>query len=55
LWVFNRSGLYNFEKFNIYKKPERFIKVLTSYIIISNIELGLNIFIKYNSNNKYII
>ncbi|PVH79371.1 hypothetical protein DL98DRAFT_420466, partial [Cadophora sp. DSE1049] len=54
LWIFNRSGLYNSEKFNIYKEPERFVKVFVSYAMISDTELGLNTFIKRNSNGRYI-
>jgi hypothetical protein len=55
LWVFDRSRPYNSEKFDIYKEPERFIKVLAGYALMSNTELGLNTFIKRNRNNKYII
>ncbi len=53
--MFNRSGLYSSEKFNIYKEPEQFVKVITSYALIIDAELGLNTFIKRNSNSRYII
>lgn len=55
LWVFDRSGPYNSETFNIYKVPERFVKVLAGYAIMSDTELGLNTFIKSNSSSKYIV
>jgi len=53
LWVFNRSGPYSSEKFEIHKEPEQFMKVITGYILMSDIELGLNTFIKRNGNSKY--
>jgi Fungal protein kinase len=34
LWMFDRSGLYNSEKFNIHKEPERFIRVTAGYALI---------------------
>ncbi|KAF7867283.1 hypothetical protein EAF04_005366 [Stromatinia cepivora] len=55
LWVFDRSGLYNSENFDIHKEPERFVKVLTGYAMMSDAELGLNTFIKRDNNSKYII
>jgi hypothetical protein len=54
-WVFNRSGVYSSEKFDIHKEPERFIKVITRYVLITNAELGLNTFIKRDKNSKYIV
>jgi hypothetical protein len=44
LWIFDRSGSYNSEKFDIYKEPERFVRVITRYVLITDTELGLNIF-----------
>jgi hypothetical protein len=55
LWVFNRSGPFNSEKFDIYKEPERFVKVFAGYAIMSDAELGLNTFIKRDNNGKYIV
>jgi hypothetical protein len=55
LWVFDRSGPYNSEKFDIHKEPERFVKVLTGYAMMSNAELGLNTFIERDGNGKYIV
>jgi hypothetical protein len=55
LWVFDRSGPYNSEKFDIHKEPERFVKVLAGYAVMSDAELGLNTFIKRDGNGKYIV
>ncbi|KAG9233281.1 hypothetical protein BJ875DRAFT_535473 [Amylocarpus encephaloides] len=55
LWIFDRSGPYNCEKFDIHKEPERFVKVLAGYAIMSDTELGLNTFIKRDGNGKYIV
>lgn len=55
LWVFDRSGPYNSEKFDIHKEPERFVKVIAGYGLMSDAELGLNTFIKRDENGKYIL
>jgi hypothetical protein len=55
LWVFDRSGSYSSEKFDIHKEPERFVKVIAGYALMSDAELGLNTFIKRNGNGKYIV
>jgi hypothetical protein len=53
--VFDRSGPYSSEKFNIHKEPERFVKVIVGYTLMSAAELGLNTFIKRDRNGKYIV
>lgn len=55
LWVFDRSGPYNSEKFDIHKEPERFIRVIAGYALMTDAELGLNTFIKHDGNGKYIV
>jgi hypothetical protein len=55
LWVFDRSELYNCEKFNIYKDPRRFIRVMAGYIIMSDEELDINTYIKEDRISKYIM
>jgi hypothetical protein len=55
LWVFNRSGLYSSEKFDTHKEPERFVKVIAGYALMTDAELGLNIFIKRDGNGRYIV
>ncbi len=53
--MFNRSSPYSSEKFDIYREPEQFIRVITGYALMIDIELGLNTFIKRDGNSKYII
>ena len=53
LWVFDRSGPYSSEKFDIHKEPERFVRVITGYALMTDAELGLNTFIR-RDGNKYI-
>ncbi len=53
--MFDKSGLYNSKKFNIYKELKRFVRVITRYALITDVKLKLNIFIKYNNNSKYIV
>jgi hypothetical protein len=55
LWVFNRSGPHSSEKFDIHKEPERFIRAIASYALMTDAELGLNTFIKCDSNGRYIV
>ncbi|APA16230.1 hypothetical protein sscle_16g110000 [Sclerotinia sclerotiorum 1980 UF-70] len=55
LWVFDRSGLYNSEKFDAHKEPERFIRVIAGYALMTDAELGLNTFVKHDGNSKYIV
>ena len=46
LRVFDRSGPYSSEKFDIHKEPERFTRVIAGYALMTDAELGLNTFIK---------
>ncbi|KAG9237290.1 hypothetical protein BJ875DRAFT_533004 [Amylocarpus encephaloides] len=55
LWVFDMSGPYSSEKFDVHREPERFVKVIASYALMTDAELGLNTFIKRDENGKYII
>jgi hypothetical protein len=55
LWVFDRSGAYSSKNFDIHKEPERFVKVIAGYVLMTDAELGLNTFIKHDGNNKYIL
>ncbi len=52
LWIFDRSGSYNYEKFDIYKDPNRFIRVMTDYVLMSDKELNMNIYIKEDRVGK---
>jgi hypothetical protein len=42
LWIFDRSSSYNSGEFDIDKKPEKLIKVITGYANMSDVELGLD-------------
>jgi hypothetical protein len=55
LWVFDRSGSYNSEKFDVHKEPEQFIRVIAGYALMTDAELGLNTFVKHDGNGKYIV
>lgn len=55
LWMFDRSGPYSSEKFDIHREPERFVKVIAGYALMSDAELGLNTFIKHDENGRYIV
>ena len=55
LWVFDRSGPYSSEKFDIHKEPERFVKVIAGYALMTDAELGLNTFIKCDRTGKYVV
>ncbi|KAI9770965.1 MAG: hypothetical protein M1840_002669 [Geoglossum simile] len=55
LWVFDRSGPYSCEKFDLHKDPDHFIKVIIGYTMMSNEELGLNTYIKEDMHGGYIM
>ena len=55
LWVFDRSGPYICKKFDAHKHPNRFIKVILAYTMMSDEELGLNMFIKEDDIGKWIM
>jgi protein kinase-like protein len=40
LWMFDRSGLYDSEEFDIHKEPERFAKAIVDYALKTDLELG---------------
>lgn len=54
-WVFDRSGPYGGEKFDIHKDPNRFIRVMAGYTLMSDEELGLNTYIEAGKDGKYIM
>ena len=55
LWVCDRSGPYTCERFDAHKDPARFIKVMLAYTMMSDEELGLNMFIKEDDVGKWIV
>jgi Fungal protein kinase len=54
LWVFDRSGPYSSGPFDIHDKPERFIRALMGYTLMSDDELGLDSFIKQDGQDNVI-
>jgi hypothetical protein len=55
LWVYDRSGTYSSEKFNIHKETEHLVQVLAGYALMSGTGLGLNTFIHRDGNIKCIV
>jgi Fungal protein kinase len=49
LWVFDRSGAYSSETFDIQKEPNRFISVIVGYSWMTDEQLGLDTFIQHGS------
>lgn len=46
LWVFDRSGAYSSDTFDVLQQPDRFIRAVTGYALMTDEELGLDTFIK---------
>ena len=47
LWVFDRSGAYSSETFDVRQEPQKFIRVVAGYAMMTDEELGLDTFIEY--------
>ena len=54
LWVFDRSGLYSSEQFDIHHDPHRFLKIMVGFTLMSDEELGINTYIKKDKIGRYI-
>lgn len=54
LWVFDRSGPYSSGPFDIHDEPEKFIRALVGYTLMSDEDLGLDSFIKHEGQDNYI-
>jgi hypothetical protein len=52
--MFDRSGPYSSGPFDIHDKPEKFIRALMSYTLMSDDELGLDSFIKQDGQDNVI-
>jgi hypothetical protein len=55
LRIFDRSGLYSCETFDIHEKPDRFITTIAGYTMMSDGELGINTLIEKDELGKYIL
>ncbi|KAL8788263.1 MAG: hypothetical protein Q9213_001783 [Squamulea squamosa] len=53
-WVFDRSGPYSSTAFDIHEEPERFIRTITAYVMMSDEELGLDTFIQRDDGDQFI-
>ncbi|KAL9585487.1 MAG: hypothetical protein Q9203_004230 [Teloschistes exilis] len=53
-WIFDRSGLYSSTAFDIHKEPERFIRTIAAYMMMSDEELGLDTFIQRDDGDQFI-
>lgn len=42
LWVFDRSGPYICKRFDAHEYPDRFIKLIVGFTMMSHAELGLD-------------
>lgn len=54
LWVFDRSGPYSSGPFDIHKEPEKFIRAIAGYTMMSDEELGLDIFMERDGEDRFI-
>ncbi|KAJ4321988.1 hypothetical protein N0V84_005035 [Fusarium piperis] len=54
LWVFDRSGAYSSEKFDLAQKPGRLVQTLAGYIMMSDEEAGLNTFVKHLGSDGFV-
>ena len=53
-WVFDRSGPYSSTAFDIHEEPERFIRMIAAYVMMSDEELGLDTFIERDDGDRFI-
>ena len=54
LWVFDRSGPYSSGEFDIHEEPEKFIRAVAGYAMMSDEELGLDTFVERNGGDLFI-
>ncbi|KAK3295397.1 uncharacterized protein B0H64DRAFT_395173 [Chaetomium fimeti] len=52
LWVFDRSGAYSSETFDLRQRPNLLLQILCGYACMSDEEAGLNSFVKRCEANK---
>ena len=54
LHIFDRSGVYSAEPFDIHKDPERFIRTISGYCLMSDEELGLDMFVECDGTKEFV-
>ena len=53
-WIFDRSGAYGTEAFDVSTDPERFVRAIAGYVLMSDEELGLNTFVEREEQKRYV-
>lgn len=53
-WIFDRSGRCSGTTFDIHEEPEKFIRHMCAYLMMSDEELGLDIFTKAKDNRLFV-
>ena len=46
LWVFDRSGAYSSDRFDLAQRPDLLVRTLAGYTVMSDEEIGFNTFVK---------
>ncbi len=54
LWVFDRSGPYSSTHFDIHDQPDRFVRTLVGYAMMSDTELGLDTFVERHDDDMFV-
>lgn len=54
LHVFDRSGAYSAEQFDLHRDPERFIRAISGYCLMNDEELGLDTFVQCDGAKEFI-
>ncbi|VDB88382.1 Bgt-50112, partial [Blumeria graminis f. sp. tritici] len=54
LWVVDRSGGYSSGEIKIIESQEKLVRALSSYMLMSDEELGLDLFVRYVGQHAYI-
>lgn len=52
LHIFDRSGAFSATEFDVFKEPERFIRVLTGYALMTDEDLGIDTFMGRQGTKK---
>lgn len=55
LWIFDRSGMYSGDVFDVSESPCRFLTVLIGFVLMSDAELGLSTLIKDDGPGTHIL
>jgi hypothetical protein len=54
LWVFDRSGEYSSDAFDIHDEPDQFARTLVGYTTMGNDAINLNTFVKRQNGHRYV-